>query len=140
MLESRRDSVTQRVVAAVFLTACAAAAVACSPSSPAATPVATTAPVARASSAVPASGPDHVVIVMLENKNEADVLHEGPYLASLAASGATLTDMHAETHPSQPNYLALFSGDTQGVDDDRRVTRFAARHAQHRRLRRRRAR
>ena len=26
--------------------------------------------------------------------------------------------MHAETHPSQPNYLALFSGDTQGVDDD----------------------
>jgi acid phosphatase len=32
--------------------------------------------------------------------------------------GASLTDMHAETHPSQPNYLALFSGDTQGVDDD----------------------
>ena len=64
------------------------------------------------------SGPDHVVIVMLENKNEADVLREGPYLASLAASGATLTDMHAETHPSQPNYLALFSGDTQGVSDD----------------------
>jgi acid phosphatase len=63
--------------------------------------------------------PDHVVIVMLENKNDADVLREGPYLAALAASGATLTDMHAETHPSQPNYLALFSGDTQGVTDDR---------------------
>jgi hypothetical protein len=63
---------------------------------------------------------------MLENKNEADVLREGPYLASLAASGATLIDMHAETHPSQPNYLALFSGDTQGVTDDRCPLTFDA--------------
>jgi hypothetical protein len=68
--------------------------------------------------AAAASRPDHVVVVMLENKDEGDVLREGPYLAALAASGATLTDMHAETHPSQPNYLALFSGDTQGVDDN----------------------
>jgi acid phosphatase len=68
--------------------------------------------------AAPASRPDHVVVVVLENKNEVDVRRQGPYLASLAASGATLTDMHAETHPSQPNYLALFSGDTQGVDDN----------------------
>jgi acid phosphatase len=62
--------------------------------------------------------PDHVVIVMLENKDEGDVLRDGPYLASLTSVGASLTDMHGETHPSQPNYLALFSGDTQGVDDD----------------------
>jgi phosphatidylinositol-3-phosphatase len=75
---------------------------------------------------VSAARPDHVVIVMLENQNEGDVLREGPYLASLAASGATLTDMHAETHPSQPNYLALFSGDTQGVDDDRCPLTFDA--------------
>lgn len=67
---------------------------------------------------VPGSRPDHVVIVMLENKNSAEALREGPYLASLAATGTSLTDMHAEAHPSQPNYLALFSGDTQGVDDD----------------------
>jgi acid phosphatase len=71
-----------------------------------------------ASSSLPASRPDHVVIVMMENKNEDDALREGPYLASLAAEGTSLTDMHAETHPSQPNYLALFSGDPQGVDDD----------------------
>lgn len=125
----------RRAVAAVFLTACTVAAVACSPgppdagpgsASPVATPAAATAPAARASSVVSASGPDHVVIVMLENKNEADVLREGPYLASLAATGATLTDMHAETHPSQPNYLALFSGDTQGVNDDRCPLTFDA--------------
>jgi acid phosphatase len=62
--------------------------------------------------------PDHVVIVMLENKDEGDALRDGHYLASLARSGASFTDMHAETHPSQPNYVALFSGDTQGVTDD----------------------
>ena len=28
----------------------------------------------------------------------------------LARAGASFTDAHAETHPSQPNYLALFSG------------------------------
>jgi acid phosphatase len=57
------------------------------------------------------------VVVVLENRNAADVLRPGSYLASLAASGAVLTDMHAETHPSQPNYLALFSGATHDVGD-----------------------
>jgi hypothetical protein len=70
--------------------------------------------------------PDHVMLVVLENKNAEDVLRDGPYLASLADSGASLTDMHAETHPSQPNYLALFSGDTQGVTDDRCPRMFGA--------------
>jgi phosphatidylinositol-3-phosphatase len=77
----------------------------------------------KASVAPPASAgqparPDHVVIVVLENKDEQDVAREAPYLTALAGSGASLTDMHAETHPSQPNYLALFSGGTQGVHDD----------------------
>jgi acid phosphatase len=31
---------------------------------------------------------------------------------------ANFTDAHAETHPSQPNYIALFSGSTQGVTDN----------------------
>ena len=74
-------------------------------------------PAAPASGALP-DRPDHVVIVVLENKAEQDVVREAPYLAALARSGASLTDMHAETHPSQPNYLALFSGGTQGVHDD----------------------
>jgi phosphatidylinositol-3-phosphatase len=112
----------RRVVAAAYLTLCAVVAVACSsgtrPPALGTTSPAATAPAAAASSTASGSRPDHVVIVMLENKNESDVLSGGPYLAALAASGATLTDMHAETHPSQPNYLALFSGDTQGVTDD----------------------
>jgi phosphatidylinositol-3-phosphatase len=67
-----------------------------------------------------------VVVVMLENQDAGDVLREAPYLAALAASGATLTDMHAETHPSQPNYVAFFSGGTQGVSDDSCPQTFAA--------------
>src|SRR6476661_3700513 len=64
------------------------------------------------------SRPDHVVVVVLENKDAQDVVGSGSYLGSLPETGETLTDMHAATHPSQPNYLALFSGDTQGVTDD----------------------
>jgi acid phosphatase len=83
----------------------------------AAPPVSAAAPTAPAT-LVTLAAPDHVLIVVLENKDEGDVLRDGPYLASLAASGAVLTDMHAEAHPSQPDYIALFSGDTQGVDND----------------------
>jgi hypothetical protein len=64
--------------------------------------------------------PDHVMVVVFENESAANVLgsRNAPYLTSLAESGATFTDAHAVSHPSQPNYLALFSGSTQGVTDD----------------------
>jgi hypothetical protein len=57
---------------------------------------------------------------VFENKKADAVIGspEAPYLTSIAAGGATFTDAHGVTHPSQPNYLALFSGSTQGVDDD----------------------
>jgi hypothetical protein len=56
-----------------------------------------------------------------ENEDAADVVGPGeaPCLTSLAESGATFTDAHAITHPSQPNYLALFSGFTHGVEEAR---------------------
>jgi hypothetical protein len=64
--------------------------------------------------------PDHVMVVIFENEDVENVLGspDAPYLTQLAASGATMSDAHAETHPSEPNYLALFSGSTQGVTDD----------------------
>jgi acid phosphatase len=64
--------------------------------------------------------PAHVMVVIFENEDADDVLgsREAPYLTSLAASGASLTNSHGETHPSQPNYLALFSGSTHGVTDN----------------------
>ena len=64
------------------------------------------------------------MVVVFENESADNVLGSGnaPYLTSLAETGATLTDAHAEAHPSQPNYLALFSGSTQGVTDDSCLT------------------
>ena len=60
---------------------------------------------------------DHVIVVIMENKNYSDV-RDAPYVASLIASGTLLSNSYAVTHPSQPNYLALWSGSTQGVDSN----------------------
>lgn len=64
--------------------------------------------------------PDHVVVVMLENKSFHEVTDgsSAPYITSLANSGANFSQSFAVTHPSEPNYLALFSGSPQGVIDD----------------------
>lgn len=43
---------------------------------------------------------------------------DAPYINQLARQGALLTRSYAVTHPSEPNYLALFSGSTQGVSSD----------------------
>ena len=75
---------------------------------------------ARAATVATVPRPDHVVIVVEENHSTGGIIGnpDAPYINSLAASGANMTGFFAETHPSQPNYLALFSGDTQGVTDD----------------------
>jgi acid phosphatase len=64
--------------------------------------------------------PRHVVVVVEENRAYQQIIGDpqAPYLNSLSAQGARFTAFEAETHPSQPNYLALFSGSTQGVSDD----------------------
>src|ERR1700712_1143071 len=69
-------------------------------------------------SAVPR--PDHIVVLLMENHSASSILGDAkaPYLNSLAASGASMTTSFAITHPSQPNYLALFSGSTNGITDD----------------------
>ncbi len=74
---------------------------------------------AHAATSVPR--PDHVVIAVMENKNYDEIIgrpDEAPYLNTLAGQSALFTDSHGVTHPSQPNYLALFSGSTQGVTND----------------------
>lgn len=64
--------------------------------------------------------PDHLVVVILENKHRSSVIGsaQAPYLNKLAARGASMTHSYGVTHPSQPNYLALFSGSTHGVAGD----------------------
>jgi len=64
--------------------------------------------------------PDHVVIVIEENHSYSEIIGspDAPYINSLVAQGALFTQSYAITHPSQPNYLDLFSGFNQGVTDD----------------------
>jgi len=64
--------------------------------------------------------PKHVIVVVEENHGYSEIIGspEAPYINSLAKKGALFTNSYALTHPSQPNYLALFSGSTQGVTDD----------------------
>jgi hypothetical protein len=61
-----------------------------------------------------------VMIVVFENTDFQNALKQ-PYFSSLTKQGALLTNYKALTHPSQPNYVAMISGTTNGVTDDRNV-------------------
>jgi hypothetical protein len=104
------------VLAALLLGACSSGP---SPGTPR-----TSAPRAQPStSATPtrsASRPAHLVVVVEENHSYGEVIGNpnAPYLNRLAKTGRSLTNMHATRHPSQPNYLALFSGSPHGITDD----------------------
>ncbi|OBG58660.1 MULTISPECIES: alkaline phosphatase family protein [unclassified Mycobacterium] len=65
--------------------------------------------------------PAHIVIVVEENRSEANIIgnKSAPFITALAASGANMVQSFAETHPSEPNYLAMFAGSTFGVTSDR---------------------
>ncbi len=63
---------------------------------------------------------DHVLVIVEENKGYTTVLERGwaPNLAKLAHDYGSATQMYAETHPSEANYIALLAGDTFGIHDD----------------------
>jgi phosphatidylinositol-3-phosphatase len=73
-----------------------------------------------AGSTVPVRPFSHVFLVVLENKSEGDIIGapNAPYLNSLIEQYGLANDYQGVAHPSQPNYLALFSGSTQDVFDD----------------------
>jgi len=64
--------------------------------------------------------PDHIVIVVEENHGYGQIVGSAnaPYINQLIKEGALFTNSHGVGHPSQPNYLALFSGGIQGVKND----------------------
>ena len=62
--------------------------------------------------------PDHVVVVIEENSGYSQIMNmrnSNSYIHALARRGVLFTQSYGVAHPSQPNYLALFSGSTQGV-------------------------
>ena len=63
---------------------------------------------------------DHIIVMVEENKGYATVLDHGfaPALSRFAQTYGIATQMFAERHPSEPNYVALVGGDTFGIADD----------------------
>jgi hypothetical protein len=62
----------------------------------------------------------HIVVVVMENQGYGSIVGSAsaPYLNSLVRLYGLATNYTAVAHPSQPNYLAIFSGSTQGVTDN----------------------
>src|SRR5690349_20894066 len=69
--------------------------------------------------------PSHVVVTILENRAFEQFFDDvgrpinpdATFINSLARDGAVLTHSSGVAHPSQPNYLALFSGDSHQATD-----------------------
>lgn len=71
----------------------------------------------------------NIVLMIMENRDDARIIGspDAPYInEDLLPQAASMTASHAIGHPSQPNYLALFSGSTQAVRDDSCPHRFSA--------------
>jgi acid phosphatase len=65
--------------------------------------------------------PDHVVVVIEENRGFSQIMnmaHLDSRINALAKRGMLFTQSYGVSHPSEPNYLALFSGSTQNVTSD----------------------
>jgi acid phosphatase len=58
--------------------------------------------------------PAHIVIVVEENRSQSNIIGNkaAPFINQLAAHGAMMAQSFAEVHPSEPNYYALFAGNT----------------------------
>lgn len=82
---------------------------------PTATPTATPTP-------TPTPGAvDHVFVIIMENHGRAQIVGSSaaPYInGTLLPNSANMTNSFSITHPSEPNYQALYSGSTQGLSND----------------------
>ncbi|WP_184549796.1 alkaline phosphatase family protein [Mucilaginibacter sp. FT3.2] len=65
--------------------------------------------------------PDHIIVVVEENHGYSEIVNSpnAPFFNQLIKEGALFTNSSGVAHPSQPNYLVLFSGSLQEVLDDR---------------------
>ena len=65
----------------------------------------------------PIAEPKRVFVIVMENHSYEEAL-QGAYTADLEKQVGVATNYHAITHPSVPNYLAITSGQTWGVNAD----------------------
>src|SRR4051794_29765732 len=68
----------------------------------------------------PPSRYDHVVWIVMENHPYSQIIGSSaaPYINTLAAQCGLASKYSGVSHPSLPNYIAMTSGDTQGISDD----------------------
>ena len=87
-----------------------------------ATPALLWAPALSASFARAAGVPEfeHVIVVIMENKSadHATDPRSCPFTAEFAKTWSYFSESYAITHPSQPNYIALWSGSLLGVSNN----------------------
>ncbi len=83
---------------------------------PTPTPTPTTPP--PSGSGVP--GFDHVYVIVMENKEYGSVVgsSSAPYLNQLIQQNGLATNYTGVSHPSEPNYIAMWAGSTYGITDD----------------------
>ncbi len=62
----------------------------------------------------------HIFLIVDENKSYERVMNgqDAPVIAALAKQYGNATHFYAETHPSEPNYVAIVGGATFGITDD----------------------
>ncbi|MGD0018559.1 MAG: alkaline phosphatase family protein [Candidatus Limnocylindrales bacterium] len=85
---------------------------------PSTTPIPTPIPTPSPIEGIPAF--KHVYVIIMENKEYGSIVgaRAAPYENSLIARYGLATSFYAETHPSEPNYIALTSGDLNGTHSD----------------------
>jgi len=57
----------------------------------------------------------HVIVIVEENKAYDQVMGHAPYQTAISKACGYAANMHAETYPSLPNYLAMTSGAVPGA-------------------------
>jgi len=82
-----------------------------------------TGPIAASTLPVPGDGVPsfrHIYLLVMENKAQGEIVGhpDAPFINQLINRYASATDYQSVGSPSQPNYLALFSGCTHGIEDN----------------------
>jgi hypothetical protein len=62
----------------------------------------------------------HIFVIVEENKDYARIVGsaDAPVITHLAKTYGSASRFYAETHPSEPNYVAMVGGYTYGIRDD----------------------
>jgi acid phosphatase len=78
----------------------------------------TATPTQPVASGIPAFS--HIYVIAMENHEYSSIVgsSSAPFVNSLIATYGLAANYYAVAHPSEPNYIALTSGGTQGITDD----------------------